>query len=145
MKPKFLLGFIVVILGIAYISSLSSCDYNPHRQGEWLYSQHCQSCHMADGKGLGELIPTLNESPWLTTANIHSVACLIRFGIKKPDPFDSTVVTYPMPPLYDLSETEITNILNYIGNHFGNSAGYINPVKLKEALSSCPNEEARKW
>lgn len=100
---------------------------------------------MADGKGLGELIPSLNSSHWLTSENIYSVACLIRFGIKKPDPFDSTIITYPMPPLYDLSEAEITNILNYIGNHFGNSAAYINPIKLKETLSNCPNEESRKW
>jgi hypothetical protein len=100
---------------------------------------------MEDGKGLRGLIPDLNQSPLLTASGIYSVACLIRYGIKQPDPFDSTFINYPMPPLYDLSETEITNILNYIGNHFGNSADYINPIKLKETLSDCPNAEKRKW
>ena len=27
--------------------------------GKRLYEQHCQSCHMPDGKGLGKLIPPL--------------------------------------------------------------------------------------
>lgn len=145
MKPSVLLSLISVILLTSYFYSLSACDYNPYRQGEWLYTQHCGSCHMVDGAGLRGLIPSLKESAWLTSGNIHSVACLIRFGIKKPDPFDSTITTYPMPPIHDLSEIEITNILNYIGNHFGNSSGYVNPNILRETLLDCPNKEARKF
>ena len=144
MSPKFFICSIIAIFFLIIYSSVS-CNYNPHRQGEWLYNTHCASCHIEDGSGLRELIPGLKQSPWLTPSAIHSVSCIIRYGIKRPDPFDSTIMIYPMPPLYDLTDIEITNILNYIGNHFGNTAGYINPIKLKEVLSDCPNAEERKW
>ncbi|TVR87592.1 MAG: cytochrome c [Saprospirales bacterium] len=123
----------------------SSCDFNPHRHGEWLFEIHCANCHMADGTGLGELIPDLWESPYLQKTTIHEAACLIRYGIKTPDPLDPDLKIYPMPPNYELTESEIANILNYIGNSFGNEGGYINPTTLKEVLSDCPNAEDRQW
>lgn len=136
---------IVVLLGSVYVSSTSCNYYNPHAQGERLYLTHCAACHMDDGKGLRDLIPSLHESAFLTRENIHFTGCLIRYGIKRPDPLDPSQEIFPMPPLPDLSETEISNILNYIGNHFDNEAGYTNPVKLRETLSDCPNRAPRQY
>lgn len=117
-----------------------SCDFNPHLQGKWLYDSNCASCHMEDGSGLRELIPSMVKSPYLTENNIYSVACMIRYGIKKPDPLNPEIEVWVMPPLPELTNTEIANILNYIGNHFENSATYVHPTTLDSTLENCPNE-----
>lgn len=144
MNLKLVVSGLFIGLSLTYFTAVS-CNFNPYSQGELLYRIHCASCHMEDGSGLRDLIPTLHQSPFLTGEQIHSTACLIRFGIKKPDPLDPEVETYPMPPLHHLTETEITNILNYIGNHFGNQSGYVNPIKLQENLDHCPNAVPRKY
>ncbi|TVR84207.1 MAG: cytochrome c [Saprospirales bacterium] len=127
------------------ISINTACEFNPHRQGQWLYESHCANCHMEDGTGLANIIPSLHQSPLLRNETIHQTACLIRYGIRTPDPLNPEEEIYPMPPIPDLSKTEISNILNYIGNHFDNRAGYINPVELNSILSQCPNATERKW
>ena len=123
----------------------TACEFNPHRQGQWLYETHCANCHMEDGTGLGNIIPSLHQSAHLSRKTIHQTSCLIRYGIRIQDPLNPKEEIYPMPPLPDLNKTEIANILNYIGNHFGNTAGYINPIELKETLEECPNKRPRQW
>ena len=46
--------------------------------GQKLYELHCQTCHMADGKGLGKVVPPLAGADYLLKGG-PELACLLRY------------------------------------------------------------------
>ena len=85
------------------------CNQNPYQQGQVLYEFHCAGCHSSDGSGLAKLIPALDSSN-LSLSDPAKLICLIKNGI----PMDS-LTRQQMPPNKSLSETELTNLINYLG------------------------------
>lgn len=100
----------------------------PYEQGKVLYEVHCSNCHMDDGSGLGEAIPALNQSNVIPRG--AQVACLIRNGQER----DGVMV---MTANATLTDTEITNIINYIRETFAEADTFIKPSDVSEVLSTC--------
>lgn len=103
-------------------------------QGEALYNTHCGSCHLSDGNGLGELIPSISESS-LFTENRDILACQIRFGAGKTS--EDGVDSYGMPPNESLSDIEITNILNYVRKNWHKDTKEFSLAEIKKSLEKC--------
>ncbi|CAN5356814.1 hypothetical protein BH23BAC1_BH23BAC1_46110 [soil metagenome] len=105
-------------------------------EGQRLYKNHCENCHMADGKGLANLIPPLANSDFML-ADIDRTICLIKYGLSGEIQVNQQTYNYPMPENNKLTHLELAEISTYIYNSWGNKKGIINLQTVKEALQGC--------
>lgn len=100
--------WIVWASGIALLLAVG-CQNNPYPQGERIYLARCSNCHMADGSGLGKLIPALTAEK-LALDQPARFVCLVKQGLPK-----NPATNQQMPAQPDISVTEMTNLINYLG------------------------------
>lgn len=122
----------LITIILIFATGLSSCADYP--QGEEVYNAYCLNCHSADGSGLGALIPALN-GPRYRELGVEHIACKIKFGNKKVEDFYAAF--NPMPIFTNLSETDISNLLNYMNSQWGDTRHMVTPQEVGEALSGC--------
>jgi mono/diheme cytochrome c family protein len=116
------------------------CGSKPFQQGEILYQNFCANCHMDDGSGLEGLIPPLAGADYLRDPRRQALLpCVIRHGISDTIVVSGVAYAQPMPGAPQLSDFEITNIINYINQAWGNDLGYTKYEKVKQALENCEN------
>lgn len=134
MKTKLLLLFFLACLVLVF----STCQSNPYEQSQGLYKYFCANCHMEDGTGLKGLIPPLKGADYLQTDPLR-VACIVRKGIDGPIVVNDTTYNQPMPALREdkITAFEITNIINYINQAWGNDYGFVKYEEVKKRLEEC--------
>jgi len=91
---------------------------------------------MSDGIGLESVIPTLVDSDYLQEDPLRTV-CIIRNGLKDTIRVNGRDFTQPMAAIPQLSDFEITNILNYIHTSWGNELPYVTLRQVRERLAEC--------
>ncbi len=106
---------------------------NPTSESEALYMNKCGSCHLANGEGVGELIPSLVNSELFET-NRSLLICISKNGITKQN---ESGYSYAMPANEDLSETELTNILNYIRKSWYKEIPTFSLEEIQKNLETC--------
>lgn len=94
---------------------------------------------MDNGSGLEGLIPPVVGSDYVRD-NITETACIIRYGREEPLEVNGRRYTQPMPDSPQLSDFEITNIINYIRHAWSNDYGYVSLQQVREALENCTTE-----
>lgn len=122
----------VVLPIFLILTILSACQPDPYRQGRVLYEVHCENCHMEDGKGLFDLIPSLVTSEYLTEKPLDAV-CLIRKGLPR-----NIETRQQMPGNKALNDVEITNLINYLRSLAGMKDEAIKVMDVSKALGQCP-------
>ena len=129
-------SLLFAILTLITLAS-SKCDVqNPHTQGAFLYKGYCGNCHMENGKGLKGLYPPLAQSDFLKN-NQNKLTCIINMGISGPIVVNGKTYDHAMAGNPSLNDVEITNIINYINNAWGNEFGEISITDVKKQLSKC--------
>lgn len=113
-----------------------SCQQEPYQQGKNLYTKHCESCHMADGTGLGGNIPPLAQADYLEQQQ-DQLACIIRHGMEGAIEVNGKTYTEAMPGVEALSEFQIANIINYINHAWGNDYGFVKVEDIRAELENC--------
>lgn len=132
-----LLRFTVVALGVLItIISINACQSQPYPQGEILYNNFCASCHMNDGTGLIGNIPPLAQADYLKN-NPLEVACIINKGMTGQVEVNGKTYDQPMAAIPQLSEFEITNVINYINHAWGNDYGIVKLEDVRAKLKAC--------
>ena len=91
---------------------------------------------MDDGSGLQGLIPPLNGSDYLEQNNLFT-ACIIRYGQVDTIKVNGRTYQNPMPGFSQLSDFEITNVINYINQAWTNDFGYVKLADIRQELESC--------
>jgi mono/diheme cytochrome c family protein len=124
------------LLILFFILILSSCQQNPHADGERLYRQHCANCHGNQGEGLGALIPPLAQADYLKQ-HWETTPCLIKNGLNDTIVVNGKMYDQPMPVNAKLSDIEIANILNFIGNSWGNQLPIQQLNNVRTQLGKC--------
>lgn len=92
---------------------------------------------MADGKGLQGVIPPLAGADYLEKYRLE-IACIIRKGQKGEIVVNGQTYNQEMVGIPQLSDFEITNVINYINSAWGNDYGYTKITEVQEALETCP-------
>ncbi|MDP5170843.1 MAG: cytochrome c [Bacteroidia bacterium] len=108
--------------------------------GKRLYEQHCQSCHMPDGMGLGKLIPPLAGADYVLQGG-PELACVLRYGLTDTILVNGEFYSRPMAGLPKLPAVEVRSILLYIRSAWGNSAPEISFDEVQAALNDCAPTE----
>jgi cytochrome c551 len=104
--------------------------------GLLLYRQHCQSCHDSDGKGLGKLYPPLAGSDYLLTDRSRAV-CVVSKGLQGPVVVNGQAYQMAMPANPELDAIEISQVLTYVSNSWGNESTAFNQDEVQKALENC--------
>lgn len=126
----------IIFIFIIAITICFACKSNPYKQGKVLYDFHCGGCHSEDGSGLAQLIPALDT----TSEYFHhagKLVCLIRIGL----PLNKSTGQL-MPPNTALSETELTNLINYLGYRFQGKEQWVNFNEIRGLAASCQSSDA---
>ncbi len=96
--------------------TFSSCQ-NTFQQGESIYLNRCQNCHMEQGEGLKKLIPSLKSSQYISKSSSDLVCIILKGTEVIPLEQRSPQV---MPGLINITPVEMTNLVNYLNFKFGN-------------------------
>ena len=130
-----------VAIAIGFVSALisQSCEYKPRNQGKALYKQHCLSCHMDNGEGLGKLFPPIRNADYILQ-NPAELACLIRHGIEGEITVNGVEYEGQMGGNLQLTDVEITNLVHYILVEMNAQEKAFNALEVKAQLENCPIE-----
>ena len=104
--------------------------------GKGLYEKYCQNCHAADGSGLKNLYPPLTDSLYLKE-NRAKLACIVKYGLTEKIMVNGQVYEEAMPANVHLTDIDVTQILVYIGNSFGNNLGSFQMSNVSAQLKEC--------
>ena len=91
---------------------------------------------MADGSGLKGIIPPLKNSAYLKD-NQGNLVCLIRKGITGKLNVNGKDYKQPMPGNPKLTQGDITNIINYVNQAWGNNFGIIKYDEVLRQFETC--------
>ena len=91
---------------------------------------------MEDGTGLTGNIPPLAGADYLTKQS-DRLACIIRYGIQEPIVVNGVTYETPMEGVPQLTDTEVTNVINYINHAWGNDNGFTRPDVTQKNLEAC--------
>lgn len=123
--------FLICFLLIGHWSIITGCKGNPYRQGQVLYSTHCENCHMVDGSGLGKLIPSLDASK-LTLSDPAKLVCLIRKGLPV-----NKQTGQQMHANTVLNDVEMTNLINFLGSKYSSNPQTVQVEAVKMWMDAC--------
>jgi mono/diheme cytochrome c family protein len=88
--------------------------------GAKTYSQVCQACHQANGKGIPGAFPPLDGSEWVSNKN--QVAAIVLKGLQGDIEVKGQKFAGVMPPHdQQLANEQIQAVVNYVRSSWGNS------------------------
>ncbi len=91
---------------------------------------------MEGGEGLRGVIPPIAGADYIKN-NPIGIACIIRKGMEGEVLVNDTTYNQPMAAIPQLNDVEITNIINYICQAWGNDCGMVKLEEVKQALALC--------
>ena len=92
-------------------------------KGKIVYEKICQTCHMADGKGVEKTFPPLAGSDFFAEDKLKMVANIV-FGLKGEVIVNGVKFNGEMPKQI-MSDQEVADVATYVLNSFGNKGGEV--------------------
>src|SRR5690606_15746539 len=99
--------------------------------GKVLYAGTCSVCHQNNGDGLPGVFPPLAKSDYLMEDKRRAIDIVLN-GLSGPITVNGQAYNSVMPPMSQLNDDEIANILTYVMNNWGNKDGLVTPQEVKE-------------
>lgn len=136
-----LIYIVLVVLGFGIVTQScqteTSLNYKQYFvNGKSIYEKNCQSCHGADGKGLGTLYPPLTDTTFLKL-NKRNLVCIIRNGQQGEIKINNILYDEIMPGNETLADIDIAQVIVYITNSFGNNQGFYDAETATKDLKTC--------
>jgi nitrite reductase (NO-forming) len=98
-------------------------------RGEAVFRGTCSTCHQLDGKGIAGVFPPLAGSDYLMADKPRSIRVVLA-GLSGPVEVNGTKFDSVMPPLGNLTDHEIADVLSYVRNRFGNQGDAVNDAEV---------------
>jgi len=100
-------------------------------RGKEIYLRNCISCHMEQGEGLEGIFPPLANSDYMLSDKKRAIQETL-YGISGEMTVNGKLYNGEMNG-YDLTDDEMSDLMNYIFNSFGNKNAAILPAEIKAA------------
>lgn len=126
-KTFFLIPAITIML--IGMSSLP-IDKQVMERGKKVYTQYCSPCHQADGSGVPGLNPPLEKTPHVL-GNKTALIKIILKGLNTHEEINGETYNNIMAPHNHLTDQQISDVLTYIRNSFGNKATAVTAADVK--------------
>ena len=98
-----------------------------YRKGRGQYAVSCGACHQADGTGLPNMAPALAKSDWVTGDARRLIGVAVH-GLMGPIKVNGELVegVPPVMPAHGfMKDDQLSSILTYVRNAWGNQSGLI--------------------
>jgi len=99
-------------------------------RGKDVYTAQCMSCHLEQGEGIENVYPPLAKSDYLMADKKRSINEVLH-GLNGPIKVNGVAYDGVMTGYEMLSDQEVSDVLNYIRNSFGNKGGAVTPEEVK--------------
>ena len=103
--------------------------------GKELFAGTCSVCHQANGAGLPSVFPPLAKSDYLAADPKRAIGILLH-GLTGKVTVNGGEYDSVMPPMSQLNDDGIANILTYVLNSWGNPGGRILTDEVKKARAA---------
>ncbi len=94
--------------------------------GEALYQGTCSVCHQVDGSGLSSIFPPLAGSDFMMADQNRAIEIVLN-GLSGKVTVNGVDYNSVMPPMSQLNDDEVANILMYAMNSWGNTGARTSP------------------
>ena len=107
--------------------------------GQALFAGTCSVCHQGNGAGLPGVFPPLAKSDFLGADTRRAIGVVLH-GLSGKVTVNGQEYNSVMPPMTQLNDDEVANILTYVLNSWGNPGGRISidEVKQQRAAPTAP-------
>jgi nitrite reductase (NO-forming) len=92
--------------------------------GKTLFNGTCSVCHQTSGEGMPGVFPPLAKSDYLLADKTRAIHVVLN-GLHGPVTVNGTQYNSVMPPMSQLNDDEIANILTYVLNAWDNDGGAV--------------------
>jgi nitrite reductase (NO-forming) len=100
--------------------------------GKQLFTGTCSVCHQANGEGLPNVFPPLAKSDYLA-ADPKRAMTIVTHGLTGKIKVNGHEYDSVMPPMAQLTDDEVANILTYVLNSWDNPGGQISKEEVAKA------------
>lgn len=107
------------------------------KAGQALFSGTCSTCHQANGAGLPGVFPPLAKSDYIAADPLRSVGVVLH-GLSGKVKVNGQDYNSVMPPMNQLNDDEVANILTYVLNNWGNPGGRISKDDVRKIRAEKP-------
>jgi nitrite reductase (NO-forming) len=101
------------------------------KAGEALFAGTCSVCHQPNGQGLEGVFPPLAKSDFLM-ADLKRAIGIVLNGLTGPVTVNGKTFNSVMPPMSQLNDDEVANILTYVRNAWGNQDAQVSAAEVAE-------------
>ena len=108
--------------------------------GQVLFMGTCSVCHQDNGQGLPNVFPPLAKSDLLAKDPKRAITIALN-GLSGPVTVNGNTFNSVMPPMSQLNDDEIANILTYVLNSWGNNGGAISKEEVQKVRESTKRPE----
>ncbi|MGN6490471.1 MAG: c-type cytochrome [Agriterribacter sp.] len=130
---------VIIVAGLLVLLSLGPDQSKPPREvmerGKAVYEKECLSCHQQDGLGVQRLNPPLANTKWVLGPKNQLIRIVLN-GLNDPIEIDGETYYNPMPAHQHLNDQQISDVLTYVRNSFGNTAVAITPTEVKKVRAA---------
>src|SRR5688572_23092695 len=110
------------------------------KAGEVLYKGTCSTCHQDTGMGLPNVFPPLAKSDYLLADSKRAIGVVLN-GLSGPVTVNGSAYNSVMPPMSQLNDDEIANILTYALNTWGNNGGVVTSKQVQAVRAGTKRPE----
>ena len=102
------------------------------KAGQQLFTGTCSVCHQATGQGLPGVFPPLAKSDLIAADPKRPISILLK-GLTGKVTVNGKEYNSVMPPMNQLNDDEIANIITYVLNSWDNPGGHISAAEVAKA------------
>jgi nitrite reductase (NO-forming) len=101
------------------------------KAGQQLFAGTCSVCHQGNGAGLPGVFPPLAKSDFLK-GDASRIIGVVLNGLSGKVKVNGVDYNSVMPPMNQLNDDEVANILTYVMNSWGNPGQQVNAADVKK-------------
>jgi len=109
--------------------------------GKVLFTGTCSVCHQANGEGLSGVFPPLAKSDLIAADPKRPIEILLH-GLTGKVTVNGKEYNSVMPPMSQLNDDEIANIVTYVLNSWGNPGGSVSAEEVAKERATADTKAA---
>lgn len=102
------------------------------KRGQEVFNATCKNCHQENGQGQPGVYPPLAKSDFLAKDAKRAIG-IVRNGLNGEITVNGKVYNNDMPAQTQLTDQQVSDVLNFVRNSWGNKGKAITLVQVKAA------------
>jgi mono/diheme cytochrome c family protein len=122
--------FCVAAVAVVCLSFTQKFDLKASMaRGKEIYTVQCVTCHLEQGEGIEGAFPPLAKSDYMMADKKRSIQQILH-GASGEIKVNGVTYNGDMPAV-DLTDEEVSDVLNYVRNSWGNKGEAVTPAEVK--------------